>query len=100
MCDRTEWVEEDADFVTALCWGGCWSDDQGQADLPRTITHLFYTTYFFPLKTLIQPSSNLVGLRTHNSCIVMYKSGAKLTPSGLLWVSECHLVAHTTEVVA
>lgn len=47
---RTEWDEEEGDFVTALCWGGSWPDDQGQADLPRRISHLFTPLIFFPTK--------------------------------------------------
>lgn len=60
---RTQWVEEDGDcVVTALCWGGSWPDDQGQADLPHRISHPFTPLIFFPLKTLL---SNLLTTFLH-----------------------------------
>lgn len=34
-------------LAAALCCSGSRPNDQGQADLPRRISHLFYTTYYF-----------------------------------------------------
>lgn len=49
---RTRYAEE-GDFVTALCWGGAWPDDQGQAELPRRISHHFTALIFFSHKRLL-----------------------------------------------